>query len=151
MNIAEQNLERVEQAMDAMRRAMAGARERFSEGLQLTRTQLEILLMLVESPQTTSDLAPRLFLTQSAVTQTIDTLVRRGLVERYPDADDRRIVRLKLSASGEELTAHIRSLRRTYMQNLVTRLTATEIEALISINEKLTVLFDESKSKSKEN
>jgi DNA-binding MarR family transcriptional regulator len=150
MSNAEQNLQRVEQAMGTMRRAMAGARERFSEGLQLTRTQLEILLML-ESPQTTGDLAQRLFLTQSAVTQTIDTLVRRDLVERQPDADDRRVTRLALSAAGKELTSHISSLRRKYMQEMVARLSESEIEAMISINEKLTQLFDEAKTKPKEN
>ena len=34
-----QNLQRVEAAMDAMRRAITGAKERLDEGLQLTRTQ----------------------------------------------------------------------------------------------------------------
>jgi len=150
MSNVEQNLQRVEKAMDAMRRAMAGARERMSEGLQLTRTQLEILLMLVENPQTTSSLADRLFLTQSAVTQTIDTLVRRDLIERHPDETDRRIVKLQLSAAGHELTNRLRALRRGHMQALVAKLSSAEVDVLVSVTEKLTEQFEDTKIVPKE-
>ncbi len=145
MDTAEQKLARMEKAMDAMRRAMAGARERLGEGLQLTRTQLEILLILVENPQTTSELAKRLFLTQSAVTQTIDTLVRRDLVERHASEHDRRIIKLQLSPSGRELTGRICALRRKHMESLIAALTPEEAEVLITITQKLTALLEQTK------
>lgn len=122
---------------------MVKARERLGDGLQLTRTQLEILFMLVENPQTTRDLARRLFLTQSAVTQTIDTLVRRNLIERHHDEQDRRIVRLHLSPSGRGLTERLGSMRRQHIEALLAKLTEGEVEVLISITEKLTQLINE--------
>jgi DNA-binding MarR family transcriptional regulator len=150
MNKTEQNVARIEKAMDTMRRAMVGARERLGEGLQLTRTQLEILLILIENPQTTSDLAKRLFLTQSAITQTIDTLVRRDLVERHPSEHDRRIIELHLSPSGQELTSRVCGLRRQHMESLIATLTSEEIEVLITVTEKLTTLFEETKPQAKQ-
>ena len=140
----EQNLERVEQSLDSLRRALAGARERFGEGLQLTRTQIEILIMLAEKPRTTGDMAGQLFLTQSAVTQTIDTLVRRGLVVRVPFAEDRRVVRLQLTSAGRKLTGDICALRRRHMERLLNQLSGPEVEALLSIAQKMTGLFNES-------
>jgi len=124
--------------MDALRQAMAGARHRMGEGIQLTRTQLEVVLLLAGGPKTTGELARALFVTQSAVTQTIDTLVRQSLVERRPDEDDRRVVRLWLSPDGRHLTKRLCDLRRRHIQSLVAKLTAGEIEALISIARKLT-------------
>ena len=141
MNSAPTSIERIELAMNAMRRAVAGARERFGEGMQLSKTQIEILMMLVSGPKTTGELARELFITGSAVTQTIDTLVRRDLVERRPDESDRRIVRLDLSGAGRELTARLAQLRLRYLQELVERLTVDELNALISATEKLTELF----------
>jgi len=150
MNDAGQNLLKVEAAMDAMRLAMVGARERLGEGLQLTRTQLEILMMLDAKPQATGELARRLFLTQSAVTQTIDTLFRRDLIERRPDEHDRRITQLSLSPAGRKITSHLRSLRHGYMESLVSRLTEAEIEVLISVTKKLTAQLEKTKSLPKE-
>jgi DNA-binding MarR family transcriptional regulator len=144
MNSAPTSIERIEMAMNAMRRAVAGARERVGEGMQLSKTQIEILMMLVSGPKTTGELARELFVTGSAVTQTIDTLVRRQLVERRPGESDRRIVRLDLSLSGRELTAHLARLRRRYLQELVECLTAEELNALISATEKLTEIFKDS-------
>ncbi|GEM_PF-2022429 len=146
MSNSSHNLANVEAALDAMRRAMVGARERLGEGLQLTRTQVEILTMLIEKPQTTGELARRLFLTQSAVTQTVDTLVRRSLIDRHPDDHDRRVIQLRLSPTGLNITNHLRSLRRKHMQALVDRLTQNEVEVLISVTEKLTAQLNETKT-----
>jgi DNA-binding MarR family transcriptional regulator len=145
MNKHLENLHKVETAMDAMRLAMAGARERLGDGLQLTKTQLEILMMLMKQPQTTSELAKRLFLTQSAVTQTIDTLARRDLIERHADEHDRRITRLTLSAEGRRIAVDIQAQRKTYMEALIQRLTQPEIDALITITQKITAQMNEAK------
>jgi DNA-binding MarR family transcriptional regulator len=147
MNSTPATIERIEMAMNAMRRAVAGARERFGEGMQLSKTQIEILMMLVSGPKTTGELARELFVTGSAVTQTIDTLVRRKLVERRSDDSDRRIVRLDLSSAGRELTAHLAQLRRRYLQELVERLTTDELNALITATEKLTEIFKDTQSR----
>jgi DNA-binding MarR family transcriptional regulator len=143
MNTTATNLARAEASMDSMRRALANARDRLREGLQLSRTQSEILFMLMEGPTTTRDIAVRLFLTQGAVTQTIDTLVRRGLVGRHAVEHDRRVVRLELTAEGHDLTTHLREMKRRYMDTLLSSLSEQEIEALIVICERLTEMFNQ--------
>lgn len=145
MNQTVEKISQLEEAMDAMRRAMAGARERFIEGVQLTRTQLEIVMILTERSQTTRQLSTRLFITQSAVTQTIDTLVRRGLVERHPDAQDRRSVTLSLSEEGRGFTRRIRQLKRHHIKALLETLSASEVDVLIKVTKKLAELYDQAK------
>jgi DNA-binding MarR family transcriptional regulator len=145
MNKPDNSIEKVEAAMDAMRRAMSGARERFTEGLQLTRTQIEILLMLADGARTTGELAHDLFLTGSAVTQTVDTLVRRELIARHHDEADRRIIRLKLSSTGEALTGNIKEHRRQKMKYFIAALSADEVEMLIAITNKFTQLIEDTK------
>ena len=139
----------VEASMDAMRRALRGARESLREGLKLTRTQIEILMSLDDRPQNTGELAKQLLLTQSAITQTVETLVRRELVERYASEHDRRITQLQLSSAGQALTAQLRELRLEYMQELVSRLTEEETEALISITQKLTAVLQATETRTK--
>jgi DNA-binding MarR family transcriptional regulator len=144
-----QDFPQLEQAMDAMRKAVKDASERLGEGLQLSRTQLEILLMFGEEPKTTGEIAKRLSLTQGAITQTVDTLVRRSLVERYPDELDRRVVRLRLSSAGEKITGNLRDLRQAKLHSLYSRLTPAEAQALIAIAGKMTEVIDETALKTK--
>jgi DNA-binding MarR family transcriptional regulator len=136
-------LPRLEAAMDAMRRAVMNARDRLSSGLQVSRTQLEILLILAHQPgQTVGELARRLFLTQSAVTQTLDTLVRRALVERRPDEHDRRIIRLEVSAAGHAIINQVQQLRRRHLEGLMAQLSPTETEVLIAATQKLAAYIE---------
>lgn len=125
-----------------MRQAIMSARHRMGEGLGLTRTQLEVLLLLAGHSKTTGDMAKALMVTQSAATQTIDVLVRQGLVERRPDEDDRRVVRLWLSPSGLQLTNRLCEQRRRFIKSFAAELSDTEVEALITITNKLTTLIN---------
>ena len=145
MNNSDTNLQQVEAAMDAMRLAMSGAKERLGEGLQLTRTQVGIIKILAVAPQTTGELSRQLFLTGSAVTQTVDTLVRRGLVERRADEHDRRLVHLALTPDGLAVTSRLHDLRQTYLKGFVGRLSTAEIDAFISITAKLTAQLHDTK------
>jgi DNA-binding MarR family transcriptional regulator len=136
--------QRIEAAMATLKRAFMTAREDLTQGFQLTRTQFEILLMFSEQPVwTIGELANRLGLTPSAVTQTVDTLVRRDLVARHPDETDRRIIRLGLAAAGEELTDHLRALRQTRTQALADSLTAAETDAFIAATQKFAAVLQQ--------
>lgn len=57
----------------------------------------------LRQPMAMSDLADRLLCDASNVTGIIDRLEARGLVERHPDPDDRRVRRLVLTPAGREL------------------------------------------------
>ncbi|EFM09161.1 transcriptional regulator, MarR family [Paenibacillus curdlanolyticus YK9] len=51
-----------------------------------------------------SDLARSLNVTLPTVTQTVNVLEARGLIERHRDPSDRRAVLLRLTAAGEQMT-----------------------------------------------
>ena len=143
MNTPDPNLQKIEDALDAMRRATVNALRGLGEGLNLTRSQLEILFILAKTSQTTGELARRLSLTQSAVTQTIATLVDRDLIARHPSELDRRIIHLELSPAGRKITDHLRELRHKNMQALAAELSDSEINAFVSATQKLTALLNE--------
>src|SRR5688572_13397288 len=52
-------------------------------------------------------LAEFLQLTKGTVSQSLLLLDRRGLIERYEDEVDRRVVRLRLSPSGEQVVSEV--------------------------------------------
>lgn len=57
-----------------------------------------------QSDATMKDLSERLHVSQSTVTQLAERLVKRGLAERVADPTDRRVVRLRLSKAGLEVS-----------------------------------------------
>lgn len=146
MQSSSENLAQLEAAMSTMKQALARAREHLADGLELTRTQLEILMLLANSPQTTGELARRLFLTQSAVTQTVDTLVRRNLLVRHHSEADRRIIQLELSPAGRAVTDELQALRSRKLQLLSERLTTAEIQLLDSVTKKFVTVLNEIQS-----
>ncbi|GFN32803.1 MarR family winged helix-turn-helix transcriptional regulator [Paenibacillus xylaniclasticus] len=66
-----------------------------------------------------SDLARSLNVTMPTVTQMVNVLEARGLLERHRDPSDRRAVRIRLTPEGEQMTLRARQM----MMSTVTRLT----------------------------
>jgi MarR family transcriptional regulator, negative regulator of the multidrug operon emrRAB len=74
------------------------------EGLQPVHLQALVYLSKANRYSNTPQaLADYLGLTKGTVSQTLLLLDRRGLIERFEDDIDRRVVRLRLSAAGERL------------------------------------------------
>lgn len=71
-------------------------------------TQCYALEVLVEQgPGRSQTLAEALMLDKSTTTRVVDALVRKGHVERLPDPDDARAVRLQVTPSGRALYERI--------------------------------------------
>ena len=82
-------------------------------GLRLGFTQLAALYVLADGGVTTiSDLADTLGRSPSATSRLVDGLVRRRLVERRPEAEDRRQKTLWLTQRGKAL---LRVVDRAYL------------------------------------
>lgn len=95
-------------------------RRRRPVDLDLTIGQLECLRLIADlgSPSM-SELSEELQLRPSTMTGLIDALVRRGKVERVEDPDDRRVVRVRLTAEGRrERDCHREHLRRQLLDLL---------------------------------
>jgi DNA-binding MarR family transcriptional regulator len=94
--------------------AQATMRETMEE---VTASQLEALTLLHQGRPGLSmhQLAEAQSITPSSATQQVDRLVRMGLVERLREDEDRRLVRVQLSAAArlrfeEVMRLHLRSL-----------------------------------------
>jgi MarR family transcriptional regulator, organic hydroperoxide resistance regulator len=73
-----------------------------TEEFDLSGAQLHALYLLGE-PRSMGELAQRLCCDASNVTGLVDRLEGRGLIERRPGPDDRRVRMLVLTPAGEEL------------------------------------------------
>jgi DNA-binding MarR family transcriptional regulator len=67
---------------------------------ELTLSQYRLLAMIADGAERASQIAGRLALTKPTVSATIDTLAERGLVTRAVADDDRRALRLQITAEG---------------------------------------------------
>lgn len=103
--------------------------------LQLPLAQMRLAQALYRDKESSHSLTPgetmgrlseRLHVRQNALTQAADRLVNHGLAERLSDPTDRRIVRMRLTAKGEEWVRERRSRRRARYEHLWTLLAPQE-------------------------
>lgn len=91
------------------------SREMFSilGELDLTLTQMKTLGMLDDCVEEISvkALSERLGLSLPATSRTVDGLLRRGLLSRHEDAEDRRVKRVRLTDAGRDVVHRIATAR----------------------------------------
>jgi DNA-binding MarR family transcriptional regulator len=70
----------------------------------LTRSQVKVLFMLVHRPeQTATELGDAMNMTKASLTGIIDALEAEGLAKRSSDSEDRRRMKVMLTAAGCKL------------------------------------------------
>lgn len=74
--------------------------ERAMRELSLSYRQMRILKHLHAGVESATELATRFGVTAPAISETLESLVLKGLVERKPHPSDRRSVRLALTDTG---------------------------------------------------
>jgi DNA-binding MarR family transcriptional regulator len=77
-------------------------------GETISAGQFHAMRALADRDRTAGELARAIIITLPSLTQLVDGLVERKLVERYADPTDRRKVRLALTPEGRALYAHAR-------------------------------------------
>src|SRR5512138_738297 len=112
------------------------------ESLQPVHLQALIYLSKANRYSNTPQaLADYLGLTKGTVSQTLLLLDRRGLIERFEDDIDRRVVRLRLSSAGEQFLAESQpalawqNATRNISPNRIRNATSALREALMTLQE----------------
>jgi len=82
---------------------------------------------------TASALLKAALVTSGAITNRIDRMEARGFVERVRDLDDRRSVRIRLTAHGREVLDRIFSLHAANMERILQPLDLEECEQLANM------------------
>jgi len=80
-----------------------------------------------------SELGERLIVTRATVTGVVDSLERRGYVQRSPNPSDRRGIIVELTPSGRDVVAQVRTLIHHHERDWMSVLTDAELAAYISL------------------
>jgi DNA-binding MarR family transcriptional regulator len=93
----------------------------------LTMPQLRVLFFLGRAgPASVSEVAAGVGVSQPSATETLDKLVKAGLVQRTPDSCDRRVVRAALTPAGREMVDRPWETRRAVLASALQRATPKE-------------------------
>ena len=110
--------------------ATAGEFFRTLEATELTLTQCKVLTALIPGPegepQAAKHVAARTGASLPTLSRAIDALVRRDLVVREEDPDDRRVRNLVLTEQGERLARQLLSTRVDGLATFIADLTAAQ-------------------------
>ena len=110
------------------------------KNLDMTVGQVQCLRTISRLGQPTmSEVAGALELQPSTATGMVDDLVERGLVERCDDPDDRRVVRVTLTAKGRAGRDRCRQAMRGRLMELLGDIDDDDLER---IHEALSILRD---------
>jgi DNA-binding MarR family transcriptional regulator len=101
------------------------------ERLDLSITQIKVLNLLGETgAPSLRELSDQLGLSLPGTSRAIDGLVKRGMVKRTGDPDDRRLKRLALTAKGRQVIKGLLEMRLAGLRAFVDGLEPAEREAL---------------------
>jgi DNA-binding MarR family transcriptional regulator len=92
--------------------------------LELSMTQLKLLhqLDLAGRELTLKQAAESVLLSLPAASRTVDDLVRRGIVERHEDLEDRRMKRVSLTTEGRRVIRTVNEARLSGLEQFTTTL-----------------------------
>ena len=113
----------------------------------LTRSEYELLVMLVMSTKdgkgafTVTEISNLLQVTPAGVTHLINPLEEAGYIERLPDPNDRRIVRIGLTAKGTQTAETLISEVQENLIGLVNHLGVEDSKTLIRLMSKSIEFF----------
>jgi MarR family transcriptional regulator for hemolysin len=103
-----------------------------------TRPGWLILLALKQQRHRTQQaLASAVGIEGPTLTHHLDAMEKAGLIERSRDPDDRRIVRVELSAAGEKLFLELAKAAMGFDQRLREGVSDTELDAVRGVLERL--------------
>ncbi len=95
----------------------------------------------IEEPKNMSSIAKKLSVTVGTLTIAMNSLVKKGYVERSRGLVDRRIVYISLSEKGKKAYEHHARFHREMIESLVSGLSGTEMQVLVKALQKLNDWF----------
>ena len=101
-------------ALPEIMRRLVHKRSITPKEMELTMAQMRALRTITDNPNCTmGELAKKLGIGMSTATALVDRLVQRGVVNREGSRDDRRVIRVRLSATGRRThNSIVRGVRR---------------------------------------
>ncbi len=113
------------------------------EKFDISVEQFHVLRHIRRGICSVSDLANVKKISRSAISQSVDGLVEKGLIARRQHTDDRRFVTLELTPSGDELLNAIFNENRAWMVEKMSAFTPEELERMLLAFQSLRDTFKE--------
>ena len=137
---------RIGTAWIELRRGAGSARLRdyfFGRDQPLEQGQMDALDLLMRRDRTMKGLAGRLRIEPSTATRAVQRIVKDGLAERYPSADDGRVVMVKITREGRRRHAAVAERRAIALERIIGSFEADERAMLADLLERLTTAIDD--------
>lgn len=109
----------------------------------ITVEQFHVLRYVRRGRDSISELATAKNISRPAISQAVDVLVKKGLVERVQSTTDRRYVELTLTEAGNSLLDTVFQETRGWMKDRMKSLSAGELETISKAMEALKKMLDE--------
>ncbi len=113
----------------------------------LSRPQLRLMMKLGGTDPTVSELAQRLNISSSGVTQMLDKLASRGYITRYSPEKDQRVVRVAISDRGREVLSIAVEQFEQRVLGMTQTFSGPDIEALTELLRRMTQEFTRRKKR----
>lgn len=126
-------LERIEQALIRLGRDQHKTEEKSC----VPFAQYVSLRYVAEQPRVVSDLAELLGITTAGTTGLVDRLCKQGLVDRYRDEADRRLVWVRITDAGRAALCEMNRFRSQVLRDRVSVLSAVQLETFTQLLEKV--------------
>jgi DNA-binding MarR family transcriptional regulator len=130
---------------DSVGYLLARARAKLAKSVDLelaqhdiTQAQGCIVMMLASGKYSTAaELARELYIDSAAMTRMVDRLEKRGLIARMPRGDDRRVIQLQVTKSGQALAGQLPACYVGVLNQNFAEFSADEVTTLRTLLRKL--------------
>ena len=113
-----------------------------SEFGDLTNNDMHVIEAIgIDEPKNMSTIARALSVTVGTLTISMNSLVKKGYVDRQRSSEDRRDVYISLSEKGVKAYYHHKKFHEQMIDSVVKELTEEELEALVKALTKLNTWF----------
>jgi MarR family 2-MHQ and catechol resistance regulon transcriptional repressor len=113
-----------------------GQKERRSKERRQPQTELLYILSRIKE-LTIKEIAAKMYITSSAATQMVESLVKQGFLERKDDPKDRRVVRVSLTSRGKAYFSRFKKEHLGRIDHAIKKLSDKELKMLIDVRNKL--------------
>ncbi len=128
-----QLLEQIMLSMGKLHRSFATTRDGFLAQFSLSRPQMDLLMAIKHCPLSTGDIAKRFAITSSAVSQMVDQLESKKLVERVASQTDKRVSMVKLAGETHKVFEDMRNKFVDHLDLRFASISNQEFETLLDI------------------
>ncbi|GEO80619.1 MarR family winged helix-turn-helix transcriptional regulator [Pararhodospirillum oryzae] len=112
--------------------------DRQARGLGISAAQWRVLIRIaLDLDSTAADLCRSLNYDSGSMTRMLDRLESLGLIERERSAEDRRVVRLRLSGEGEALRPALQQVGEVVLDHFLRDFTPAEVALLTEFLKRL--------------